>query len=112
MAGSQILKGASRAVLVEQTAVALTGSEGTAFGVFDASLYSRVTGLIGNISSLTVTAQFGVSSAAFQVSSSVVVNSGGGVVDFIAHGRYVNLSLSQAASQTLAAIAFYGEPLR
>jgi hypothetical protein len=112
MAGSTIVKGAARAVLVEQTAVPLTGSGGVAFGTFNAGLYSRITGLVGNISSVTVRVQFGISSAAFQVSSSLVVNSGGGIIDLINYGRYVNLSLSQAGSQTLAGIAFYGEPLR
>jgi len=110
--GTTFIDGHSRKTLYSNTALSYTGSTGGALGVFYCAQYSRLAGFVTNISSVTLRYQLGVDSSAFQVSSSIVINSGGAVVDLLNYGNHVNLSFSQAASQTGIAVLIYGEPLR
>ena len=112
MAGSTIIKGHARQALVRNTALSMTGSAGSSFGVFDAGKFSRLAGVLSIVGSATFRYQMGADSSAFQVSSTFVVNSGGSIFDVLNYGNHVNLSLSAAASQTGAVVLIYGEPIR
>lgn len=112
MPGSTIVKGQGRVSLYQSTTLGFTGSGGTTLGVFAVDRYARLAGLVSVIGSATLRYQMGVDSAAFQVSSSFVVNSGGSVFDVLNYGHHVNLSFSQAASQANAVALIYGEPIR
>lgn len=81
------------------------------FGTFQVGGYSRFVGMFSSVGSFTLRWQMGVHSGDYQVSSSVVINSGGTVLDVLNHGLYVNFSVTQANSQTPTFIVL-GEPLR
>lgn len=104
--------GHRRQALYKSTALNVTGSAGVALGVYNATHYSRLAGLVSVIGSATLRYQLGVDSSAFQVSSTVAINSGAAVIDVLNYGHHVNLSFSQAASQQGMAVLIYGEPLR
>jgi hypothetical protein len=112
MAGSTIIKGSARPTLVKNAALSLTGSGGTAFGVFNTGHFARLAGLVQVVGSATVRYQMGANSGTYQVSSSFVVASGGASFDVLNYGHYTELSLSQAASQTGAVVLIYGESIR
>jgi len=107
---SEFIKGHGRRSLISNVAASVPGSTG--FGVHDVQQYSRFTGLISCIGSITVRYQLGISSGAYQVTSSFVANSGGSSFDVLnPGGRFADISVSAANSQVLA-FGFIGEPLR
>jgi hypothetical protein len=109
---SAFIKGHGRRSLIANVAASVPGSTGISFGVFDVTQYSRFTGLISCIGSVTVRYQLGINSGAYQVTSSFVANSGGSSFDVLnPGGRFADISISAANSQVLA-FGFIGEPLR
>jgi hypothetical protein len=76
------------------TSLNVTGSGGSSIGLIYSAPYARIAGLVSNISSVTLRHQMAAdSSGVFQVSSSVVINSGGGVVDLSNFGHYSQFSI-------------------
>jgi hypothetical protein len=88
----------------------LTGSGGAVLGAFSVLRFSSIGGIVSNIGSVTIKCEFGANSGSWLTSSTVAINSGGGVFSFPSYGRHANISLSQASSQSLAAVFVYGAP--
>src|SRR5690242_2184978 len=97
--------GNARQILTQQSNV----SSGAQLGVFNVQRYSTIAGMVSGVGSLTVRAQFGISSGNYQVSSSFVANSGGSTFSLSNPGLYANLSVTAAASQN-AAVLVLGVP--
>lgn len=83
----------------------------TDLGTFQCGGFSRFTGIFSTVGSMTLRYQMGVNSGNYQVSSSIVVNSGGAVFDVINYGLYVNFTITAANSQT-PTFFLLGEPIR
>lgn len=99
-----------RSILYRNTALSVAGSVGLV--VADVQRFSRFTGLFSVIGSVTARYQLGISSGAYQVSSSFVVNSGGSSFDFLNPGGVAaDFSLTAANSQIFA-VGILAEPLR
>src|ERR1041384_6639465 len=98
--GRDANSGNLKRVFVNQQNVSLVGSGGTALGAFSTIRFSSVGGIVSNIGSVTVKCEFGANSGTWLTSSTVAINSGGGVFSFPAYGRHANISLSQASSQS------------
>ena len=81
------------------------------FGTFQCGGFSRFTEMFSTVGSMTLRWSMGVHSGNYQVTSSVVINSGGTVFDVLNYGLYVNFSIIAANSQTPSYIIL-GEPLR
>lgn len=113
MAGSTILDGQARKALVQQTSLSMTGSAGASFGVFDTvGLYSRICGIVSVVGSARLAYSMGPNSANLLVTSSFIINSGPGIVDFLNYGHAISLGLTMAVSQTGAKVFLFGEPIR
>jgi hypothetical protein len=67
--------------------------------------------MFSTVGSLTLRWQMGVHSGDFQVTSSIVINSGNTVFDQVNYGLYVNFTVTVANSQTPDYLMM-GEPLR
>jgi hypothetical protein len=68
-------------------------------------------GLFQSVGSMTLRWQMGVHSGDYQVTSSIVINSGNTVFDQLNYGLYVNFTITAANSQTPKYLMI-GEPLR
>jgi len=108
--GRDANSGNLKRVFVNQQNVSLTGSSGTALGAFSVLRFASVGGIVSGIGSVTVKCEFAANSGSWLTSSTVAINSGAGVFSFPSYGRHANLSLSQASSQSLAAVFVYGSP--
>jgi hypothetical protein len=109
MPGSQIIDGHARRTLFAAAPGALVGSTG--LGVYKTDKHSRFTGLFSIVGSATLQWRYGVSSGQYQVTSSVVINSGAVVFDQLSYGRYVEFGFNSVNSQT-PSYFIAGEPLR
>ena len=87
------------------------GSGGGDLGTFNVDGFSRLTGLVSVTGSTTLRCQFGINSGTYQVSSTLVVNSGGSVFDMVNYGRVANFAFSLANS-TVFTLNLFGEPVR
>jgi hypothetical protein len=67
--------------------------------------------MFGSVGSMTLRRQMGVHSGEYQVTGSVVTNSGGTIFDQLNYGPYVNFTVTGANSQTPRYIVM-GEPVR
>lgn len=109
--GTQFLKGHGRRVLFSSTALSIPGS--TALVAANAQPYSRFTGIVSIIGSVTVQYRLGVNSGTYQVSSTFVANSGGSVFDVLnIGGNVVDWTFTAANSQANVVINIVGEPIR
>ncbi len=99
---------AAKTLLLQGIATSIPGS--TDLGTFSTAGYGRLTGLLSVTGSVTLTYRMGVASGNYQVTSSVVVNSGGGAFDVLSFGRYTNFAFI-ANSQTPTYFVS-GEPMR
>ena len=72
----------------------------TDLGTYQTGGFSRLTGIFSTVGSMTLQYRMGVHSGNYQVTSSVVINSGGTVFDVLNYGLYVNFTLTAANSQT------------
>ena len=86
-------------------------NSGTNLGIFPTGGFSRLTGIFSTVGSLTLQWQFGVHSGNYQVTSSLVINSGASILDVLNFGLYVNFTVTAANSQTPTFVVM-GEPLR
>lgn len=83
----------------------------TNLGTFVVGGFSRFVGVIGTVGSMTLQWQMGCHSGDFQVTSSIVINSGQTIFDQINYGLYVNFTVTAANSQTPKFLVM-GEPIR
>jgi hypothetical protein len=83
----------------------------TNLGTFECGGFSRFTGMFSTVGSMTLRWQMGVHSGDYQVTSSIVINSGGSTFDVLNFGLYVNFTITAANSQAPSYIVL-GEPLR
>jgi hypothetical protein len=90
---------------------ATTIPESTDLGTYQVGGFSRFTGLFQSVGSMTLRWQMGVHSGNFQVTSSIVINSGATIFDQLNYGIYVNFTVTAANSQTSTYVSF-GESLR
>jgi hypothetical protein len=67
--------------------------------------------MFSTVGSMTLRWQMGVHSGDYQVTSSVVINSGGSIFDQMNYGIYANFTITAASSQT-PKFLIMGEPLR
>jgi hypothetical protein len=87
MAGSTIVKGLGRTDLFNQRNLSVTaGSVGLV--IVNAAAYSRFTGFVSDIGSMTARVRFGPDSANFFVSSTFTVNSGPQTFDLLNLGKF------------------------
>jgi hypothetical protein len=86
-------------------------NSGTDFGTFQVGGFSRFVGVFSTISSLTLQWQTGTHSGDFQVTSSVVINSGSTIFDQINYGLYTNFRITAATSQAWRGV-IVGESIR
>ena len=105
------IDGHSRQALVEQNQQDITTGGSADFGQFSVARYSRFTGLWSTVGSLTLRYRMGVASGAFQVSSTIAVNSGPGVIDVLNYGQFADFAIT-AARSTVYNLLVNGEPLR
>src|SRR5262245_694036 len=84
---------------------------GSDLGTFQVGGFSRFTGMFQTVGSLTLQWRMGVHSGDYQVSSSVVINSGNTVFDALNLGLYVNFSITQGTSQA-PRFLIIAEPIR
>jgi hypothetical protein len=84
---------------------------GTDLGTYQTGGFSRLTGIFSTVGSMTLRYQIGVHSGNYQVTSSVVINSGASVFDVLNFGLYVNFTVTQANSQVPTFLVM-GEPIR
>lgn len=80
------------------SATTIPGSTG--LGVYNTGGYARFVGLFSIVGSITLQYRMGVFSGNYQVTSSVVVNSGGSSIDVLNLGRFTEFTFSAANSQT------------
>src|SRR5262245_15778374 len=85
----------------------------TNLGTYQVGGFSRFTGLFQTVGSMTLQWQMGVHSGdfQFQVTSSIVVNSGNSLIDVTNYGLYVNFTITAANSQT-PDFVLIAEPIR
>jgi hypothetical protein len=69
-------------------------------GTYQCAGFSRFVGLFSSVGSMTLRWQMGVHSGDYQVTSSIVINSGGNVFDQLNVGLYTNFTITAANSQT------------
>src|SRR5688572_19173362 len=98
MPGSTLIDGHSRKTLFSAAPGGVVGSTG--LGVYRVDKYSRLAGLFSVVGSATLQWRYGVSSGQYQVTSSVVINSGGYLFDQINYGRFVEFGFNAVNSQT------------
>ncbi len=101
---------AAKTLLFQGLAVSVPGS--TNLGTFSTGGYARFTGMFSATGSMTVQWQMGVASGNYQVTSSVVINSGPGTIfDQLSYGRHTNFTITAANSQAPTYFVS-GEPMR
>ena len=83
----------------------------TNLGTYAVGGYSRFVGVFGSVGSMTLQWQMGCHSGDFQVTSSIVINSGGVIFDQVNYRLYVNFTVTAANSQT-PRFFLLGEPIR
>ena len=83
----------------------------TDLGTYQTGGFSRLTGLFSVVGSMTLQYRMGVHSGNYQVTSSVVINSGGSILDVINYGLHANFTITAANSQT-PTFLLLGEPIR
>ena len=83
----------------------------TDLGTYQVGGFSRFVGMFSSVGSLTLRWQMGTHSGDYQVTSSIVINSGASVFDQVNYGLYVNFAVTAANSQTPDYLMI-GEPLR
>jgi hypothetical protein len=79
-------------------------------GAFSRSDFRAFGDLVSGIGSLTLQIGYASNSGSTIVTSSVVINAGGAVFTLASFGKVTNLNISQASSQSLAAVLFMGKP--
>ena len=84
---------------------------GSDLGTFQVGGFSRFVGMFQSVGSLTLQWRMGVHSGDYQVTSSMVINSGNVIFDQLNYGVYVNFTITAANSQTPKYLMI-GEPLR
>jgi hypothetical protein len=83
----------------------------TDLGTYQTGGFSRLTGIFSTVGSMTLQYRMGVHSGNYQVTSSVVINSGGSTFDVLNFGLYVNFTVTAANSQVPTYVVLV-EPLR
>jgi hypothetical protein len=83
----------------------------TDLGTYQVGGFSRLIGMFSTVGSMTLTWRMGCHSGDYQVSSSVVINSGASVFDQVNFGLYVNFAITAANSQ-VPKFVLIGEPIR
>lgn len=84
---------------------------GSDLGTRQVGGFSRFTGMFQSVGSFTLQWRMGVHSGDYQVTSSIVINSGNTIFDTLNFGLYTNFTITAANSQTPAFVVM-GEPLR
>jgi hypothetical protein len=80
-------------------------------GTFQCGGFSRFVGMFSGVGSMILRWQMGVHSGDYQVTSSIVINSGNTIFDQLNVGLYVNFTVTAAASQQVRYLMIE-EPLR
>lgn len=89
-----------------------TSSGGSSdFDIYDTSGFSRFTGMVSTVGSLSIRFQSGVASGVFMASSTHFANSSISTIDLLNFGRYGNIDITQARS-TVFSLVVNGEPSR
>ena len=83
----------------------------TDLGTYQVGGFSRFCGMFLSVGSMTLQWRLGVHSGDYQVTSSIVINSGASVFDQINYGLYVNFTITAANSQ-VPKYVIVAEPLR
>ena len=92
-----------------ETNTTIPGS--TDLGTYHCGGFNRFVGLFSTVGSMTLRWQMGVYSRNFQVTSSILINSGATIFDAVNFGRFVNFTVTAANSQT-PTFLLLGEPIR
>jgi hypothetical protein len=100
-----------RKQLITQKNAAITTGGSADFGQFNVGRYSRLTGLVSTVGSLTLRIRTGVVSGSYQVSSSFAANSGASVIDCLNFGQYGYFDIT-AAQSTVYSLVLQADPLR
>ncbi len=87
MAKVRFVDGHSRRALVQQIANAISTGGSVDFGAYDVTQFSRFTGFISTVGSLTFRMRTGVQSGTYNVSSLITANSSVTIIDVLNYGR-------------------------
>src|SRR5262245_59878356 len=99
-----------RYALVRTTSLSAANSTGLGTAL-NTARFSRFTGLFSIIGSATFVYRMGIATGVYQVTSSMVINSGGSVLDVINYGQFSEMFFSAINSQ-IASVVVLGEPVR
>ena len=86
-------------------------NSGTDFGTYQVGGFSRFVGLFSTVGSTTLQWKMGAHSGDYQVTSSMVINSGSSILDVLNYGVYANFQITAATSQA-PKFLILGEPIR
>lgn len=102
--------GQNKTILVNSVFTVASGST-LDMGVFPGDKWSRVAGMFSVVGSFTFRYQMQSISGTTLVTSTLVVNSGGQILDAINYGEYIGLGFTQVVSSQ-PRVFLYGEPTR
>ena len=88
-----IIDGQTKHTLFSGTAASVPGSTG--LGAYSTSKYARFGGVLSVVGSVTLRWRMGIDDGNYQVTSSVVINSGAAVFDVLNYGRFTDFNYRQ-----------------